>query len=136
MAMEIVWIGFLEPLLISMERCQSLIMTRGYYTRTYLTAWDFRKGKLTKRWAFDSDDPESNRPYRGQGNHNLSVADVDADGKDEIVFGAMTIDDKVWLCILRVWSWRMHCMLPILIQPGRDLKYSIYRNGLMMPVRT
>ncbi|MFI5129394.1 MAG: rhamnogalacturonan lyase [Chitinophagales bacterium] len=72
----------------------SLIMTRGYYTRTYLTAWDYRKGKLTKRWAFDSDDPESNRPYRGQGNHNLSVADVDADGKDEIVFGAMTIDDN------------------------------------------
>ncbi len=71
----------------------SLIMTRGYYTRTFLTAWDFRDGKLTKRWAFDSDDPPSNRPYRGQGNHNLSIADVDSDGKDEIVFGAMTIDD-------------------------------------------
>jgi rhamnogalacturonan endolyase len=71
----------------------SLIMTRGYYTRTFLTAWDFRDKKLTKRWAFDSDDPVSNKPYRGQGNHNLSVVDVDADGKDEIVFGAMTIDD-------------------------------------------
>jgi rhamnogalacturonan endolyase len=71
----------------------SLIMTRGYYTRTFLTAWDFRDGKLTKRWAFDSDDPVSNRPFRGQGNHNLTVADVDGDGKDEIVFGAMTIDD-------------------------------------------
>jgi rhamnogalacturonan endolyase len=72
----------------------SLIMTRGYYTRTFLTAWDFRDGKLTKRWAFDSDDPAENKPYRGQGNHNLSVADVDNDGKDEIVFGAMTIDDN------------------------------------------
>ena len=71
----------------------SLIMTRGYYTRTFLTAWDFKNGKITKRWAFDSDDPVSNKPYRGQGNHNLSVADVDNDGKDEIVFGAMTIDD-------------------------------------------
>jgi rhamnogalacturonan endolyase len=71
----------------------SLIMTRGYYTRTFLTAWDFRDGKITKRWTFDSDDPVSNKPYRGQGNHNLSVADVDNDGKDEIVFGAMTIDD-------------------------------------------
>jgi rhamnogalacturonan endolyase len=36
----------------------------------------------------------ANRSYRGQGNHNLSVADVDADGKDEIIFGAMTIDDN------------------------------------------
>ena len=71
----------------------SLIMTRGYYTRTYLTAWNWRHGKLTRLWTFDSDDPPSNRPYRGQGNHNLSVADVDEDGKDEIVFGAMTIDD-------------------------------------------
>lgn len=72
----------------------SLVMSRGYYTRTCLTAWDFRDGKLTRRWAFDSDEPASNRPYRGQGNHNLSVADVDDDGKDEIVFGAMTIDDN------------------------------------------
>ena len=39
-------------------------------------------------------DPPGKRPYRGQGNHNLSVADVDEDGKDEIVFGAMTIDDN------------------------------------------
>lgn len=72
----------------------SLIMTRGYYTRTYLTAWNWRNGKLSRLWTFDSDDPVSNRPYRGQGNHNLSVADVDADGKDEIVFGAMAIDDN------------------------------------------
>ncbi|HEV8285166.1 MAG TPA: rhamnogalacturonan lyase [Chitinophagaceae bacterium] len=74
----------------------SLIMTRGYYTRSVLTAWNWRNGKLTKLWTFDSDDslhPE-NRIYRGQGNHNLSIADVDDDGKDEIVFGAMTIDDN------------------------------------------
>lgn len=74
----------------------SLIMSRGYYTRTFLTAWDFKGGKLVKRWAFDSDDPAhpENKPYRGQGNHNLTVADVDGDGKDEIVFGAMVIDDN------------------------------------------
>ena len=73
----------------------SLVMTRGYYTRTFLTAWDWKNGKLTKRWAFDSDDPTyGKREYRGQGNHNLTVADVDNDGKDEIVFGAMTIDDN------------------------------------------
>jgi rhamnogalacturonan endolyase len=48
---------------------------------------------LTNRWVFDSDANEANRKYRGQGNHQLSVADVDADGRDEIVFGAMVLDD-------------------------------------------
>jgi rhamnogalacturonan endolyase len=72
----------------------SLIMTRGYYTRAVVAAWDWRDGKLTHRWTFDSDSgPETNRAYRGQGNHQLSVADVDGDGRDEIVFGAATIDD-------------------------------------------
>lgn len=72
----------------------SLVMTRGYYTRSVLAAWNFRDGKLQHLWTFDSDNPASNRKYRGQGNHNLTVADVDNDGKDEIVFGAMTIDDN------------------------------------------
>ena len=74
----------------------SLIMSRGYYTRSVIAAWDFMNGKLTSRWVFDSDDPKQpeNKKYRGQGNHNLSVADVDGDGRDEIVFGAMTIDDN------------------------------------------
>lgn len=74
----------------------SLIMTRGYYTRSVIAAWNFKNGELTKQWVFDSDDPSrpENRAYRGQGNHNLSVADVDNDGKDEIVFGAMVLDDN------------------------------------------
>lgn len=73
----------------------SLIMTRGYYTRSVLSAYNFKNKKLQKIWTFDSDEPSgANRNYRGQGNHNLSVADVDGDGKDEIVFGAMTIDDN------------------------------------------
>jgi rhamnogalacturonan endolyase len=74
----------------------SLIMSRGYYTRSVLTAWNFKNRKISKQWTFDSDDPAhpENKKYRGQGNHNLSVVDVDGDGKDEIVFGAMTIDDN------------------------------------------
>ena len=72
----------------------SLIMARGYYTRTCVAAWDVKNGKLVKRWFFDSNaGPESNRKYAGQGNHALSVADVDNDGKDEIVYGAMVLDD-------------------------------------------
>lgn len=72
----------------------SLVMCRGYYTRTVLAAWDLKGGKLVQRWIFDSDANRANRPYRGQGNHNLTVADVDGDGKDEIVYGQMTIDDN------------------------------------------
>ena len=71
-------------------------MARGYYTRTVLAAWNFKEGQLSHVWTFDSDDPAhpENRPYRGQGNHNLSVADVDGDGKDEIIYGAMALDDN------------------------------------------
>jgi rhamnogalacturonan endolyase len=71
----------------------SLIFTRGYYTRTVIAAWDFRNKKLEKRWVFDSDSSAENRKFRGQGNHNLSIGDIDNDGKDEIIFGAMAIDD-------------------------------------------
>lgn len=72
----------------------SLIMCRGYYTRTVIAAWDLEKGKLKQRWVFDSDASPETRAYRGQGNHNLTIADVDNDGKDEIVYGAMTLDDN------------------------------------------
>lgn len=69
----------------------SLVMCRGYYTRAVLAAYDWNGSKLTKRWVFDSNSP-GNSKYAGQGNHNLSVADVDGDGMDEIVYGACTID--------------------------------------------
>jgi len=72
----------------------SLIMARGYYTRTAIAAWDYKDKKLSLRWLFDSDSSEENKKYRGQGNHNLSITDVDNDGKDEIVYGAMTVDDN------------------------------------------
>ncbi len=72
----------------------SVVMCRGYYTRSTLTAWNFRDGKLELLWMFDSDDPAhpENRAFRGQGNHNISVADVDGDGFDEIVYGNMVVD--------------------------------------------
>jgi rhamnogalacturonan endolyase len=69
----------------------SIIMARGYYTRAVIAAWDFRGGSLTQRWTYDSGN--SGGAY-GQGNHNLSVADVDNDGRDEIIYGAATIDDN------------------------------------------
>ena len=73
----------------------SLVFCRGYYTRSVLAAWDWRDGALSVRWVFDSDDgTPGNQAYRGQGNHSVSVADVDADGRDEIVYGAAVIDDN------------------------------------------
>jgi hypothetical protein len=69
----------------------SLIFSRGYYTRTVLAAWDFRDGQLTQRWTFDSN--QAGSAWAGQGNHQLSIADADRDGRDEVLFGAMAIDD-------------------------------------------
>jgi hypothetical protein len=69
----------------------SVVFARGYYTRTVLVAYDYADGRLKKRWTFDSKD--AGAQWAGQGNHQLSVADVDQDGRDEIVYGSMTLDD-------------------------------------------
>ncbi len=71
----------------------SVVMCRGYYTRTVLVAYDWQNGELTERWTFDSNDA-GNSKYAGQGDHSLRVGDVDRDGKDEIVYGSCTIDDN------------------------------------------
>ncbi len=68
----------------------SAIFSRGYYARSVIAAWDLIGGELTPRWVFDSDTAPDG--YAGQGNHQMSVADIDGDGLDEIVFGAMAID--------------------------------------------
>ena len=84
-------------------RRPSIVMARGYYGRSVLAAWDFRDGRLTQRWVFDSALP-GNENYSGQGNHQVSVADVDEDGRDEIIYGAMAIDDDG----RGLWSSRLH----------------------------
>ncbi|MFT4089472.1 MAG: rhamnogalacturonan lyase [Asticcacaulis sp.] len=72
----------------------SAIFARGYYTLTTIAAIDVRDGKLVKRWYFDSSAPDAPKGSGGQGNHQLSVADVDGDGKHEIIYGAMALDDN------------------------------------------
>lgn len=69
----------------------SVIMCRGYYSRSVLVAYNIKGKKLIKRWVFDSSSL-GNEDYSGQGNHNLAVADVDYDGYDEIIYGSCTID--------------------------------------------
>lgn len=68
----------------------SAIMCRGYYTRSCLAAYDWNGKDLKLRWLFDSQNTPS---YSGQGNHNLRVADIDSDGCDEIVYGAMVVNN-------------------------------------------
>lgn len=70
----------------------SVVMCRGYYTRSVLVAYDYKDKKLTKRWKFDTWNNSSLSSYAGQGNHNLRVADVDGDGLDEIIYGQMAVD--------------------------------------------
>lgn len=69
----------------------SVIMCRGYYTRTVLAAFDWDGKDLKSRWVFDSNNPGC-EGYAGQGNHNLRVGDVDGDGCDEIIYGQMAVD--------------------------------------------
>lgn len=68
----------------------SVVMCRGYYTRSTIAAYDFIDGKLVQRWFHDS--PTSGQGTYGEGFHNVSVADVDNDGFDEIIYGSATID--------------------------------------------
>ena len=70
----------------------SVVMCRGYYTRSVLAAYDWDGKDLRLRWVFDSATPGL-EGYSGQGNHNLRVADVDGDGCDEIIYGQMTVDN-------------------------------------------
>lgn len=94
----------------------SAVMCRGYYTRAYLWAVDFDGKKLSTRWRHASlsnktvmkhndNGKKDVRTYTkatyagtthctaySQGNHNISVADVDGDGMDEIIYGSAAID--------------------------------------------
>ncbi len=71
----------------------SVIMCRGYYTRTAIVAYNIVNNKLVKQWIFDTGF-DKNNAYYGQGNHSLAVADVDGDGCDEIVYGSCVIDNN------------------------------------------
>ena len=69
----------------------SAIYGRGYYTRLTWSALDVKNGKLVKRWVYDSGN--SGGAY-GNGNHNVMAADVDNDGKQEVITGSACIDDN------------------------------------------
>lgn len=74
-------------------RRPSLIMQRGYYARTVVAAWDFTGDRLTSRWVFDTHEGARlvHPGYIEQGAHHLVAADLNLDGRDEVVLGAATI---------------------------------------------
>lgn len=99
------------------DKNPSAVMVRGYYTQAYLWAVDFDGEHLTTKWLHGStsknyveltigNEKQPRKAYTkntsgksggsctmyGNGNHNLSVADVDGDGCDEIIFGSAAVD--------------------------------------------
>jgi len=75
-------------------RKPSIYLGRGCYTQHKMVAYDVDPSThaLTQRWYWEC--TSSSSPYYGQGYHNFSIADVDWDGRDEIVHGSMVIDDN------------------------------------------
>jgi hypothetical protein len=88
----------------------SAIFARGYYTRTTVMAYGWDGKTITTQWNVDSGFPPMTNPFNDsphgrdgtdpvygsittQGFHSLSAADVDGDGKHEIVYGSATLDD-------------------------------------------
>ena len=86
-----------------------LVVCRGYYTRAAIAAYDFFDDCFHETWSVDSGfvpmkNPFGDHPHdgcgtdpvygelAGQGNHSVSAADVDGDGKMEIIYGAACID--------------------------------------------
>lgn len=88
----------------------SAVFARGYYTRTTITTLDWDGETLSERWQVDSGHVPLTNPFNDgphgrdgsdpefatittQGDHSLSTADVDGDGRQELVYGSATIDD-------------------------------------------
>ena len=79
-------------------RKPSIFLGRGVYMRHKMIALDVNPTthELTTRWEWHSTAHGSTPGsyWFGNGNHNYVIADVDEDGRDEIIYGNMVIDDN------------------------------------------
>jgi hypothetical protein len=114
-----------------------LIVERGTYRLIVVEAYEFHGGKLRRLWRWTNRDEP--RTYWGQGAHWMHCADVDADGRDEVVIGSAVIDDNG----TALWTTGLghpdHCYLGDLIpdRPGLEIYYGMEtrqkeRNGMCM----
>ena len=71
-----------------------LIVGRGTYTTIRLVAYQFHDGKLQKLWAWDSREETGHGRYNSQGAHIMHAADIDGDGRDEVIVGSAVVDDN------------------------------------------
>ena len=69
-----------------------LIVGRGTYGTMKLVAYQLVAGKLQEVWRWDNRDEPG--WYRAQGAHIMHAADVDGDGRDEVVIGSAVVDDN------------------------------------------
>lgn len=70
----------------------AILALRGTYGRMKVEAWQLHNGRLEPLWKFDNG--KLPRKYRGQGAHATVCADLDSDGRDEILLGSMALDDN------------------------------------------
>ncbi len=69
-----------------------LLVARGTYKLMVVDAYQMKDGKLDQLWHWDGD--EENPVIRSQGAHGMHSADVDGDGREEIVLGSVVLDDN------------------------------------------
>ena len=73
------------------------VIQRGYYQRTTFAAYTMNGSRLLPPVTFDSEDPqcwslgEGPELYRARGNHFTDMADIDGDGRDEVVLKGMNL---------------------------------------------
>lgn len=75
-----------------------ILAVRGTYKLMVVDAWMLNDNKLEHAWRWDGD--EENPVVRSMGAHNMICADIDDDGRDEIILGSCAVDDNGTL----LWS--------------------------------
>lgn len=72
----------------------SIVMVRGCWNAVGVAAWNYKDSKLTNLWELPITSTDALDNIYNGGYHSIAVADVDFDGKDEILSGSMAIDDN------------------------------------------